>query len=96
MLNPIGVETGLGSSDLSLLTLGPLVLIGLGAFLAQRIQTRIGARRATPIALCCIMAGSAARLISTAAVWSLQLCLLALAVPPVVKMPRALAAKLRG
>lgn len=68
VLHRIGAETGLGPAGLSLLTLGPLALIGLGAILAPRIQTRIGARRAVLIALCCIAAGSAARVIPTAGV----------------------------
>ncbi len=68
VLNQIGADTGLGPAGLSLLSLGPLALIGLGAFLAPRIQARIGARRAILIALCCIAAGSAARLVPGAAV----------------------------
>ena len=92
VLNRIGADTGLGPAGLSLLSLGPLGLIGLGAFLAPRIQRRIGARRAILIALVCVVAGSAARLlpggavmIVTAAICGLGVAMIQAVMPALIR-----------
>lgn len=92
VLHRIGAETGLTAAGLSLLSLGPLALIGLGAFLAPRIQNRIGARRAILIALACITGGSVARLvptgealIATAAVCGLGVALIQAVLPALIR-----------
>ncbi|UFM66873.1 MFS transporter [Paracoccus sp. MA] len=59
---PISAETGLSMQGLSLLTLLPVLLMGAGAFFGPAIQARLGAKRATVLALMVLSLGSGLRL----------------------------------
>ena len=60
----IARDTGLGYGALSLLTLLPMLLIGIGAFVSPLIQAAIGTRRGLLIALGLLALGSALRLVA--------------------------------
>lgn len=61
VLNDIASDTGMGFGALSLLTFLPMLLMGLGAFVAPRIQSLVGTRRSMFAALAVLAAGSALR-----------------------------------
>lgn len=61
VLNNIASDTGMGFGALSLLTFLPMLLMGLGAFVAPRIQSLVGTRRSMFAALAVLAAGSALR-----------------------------------
>ncbi|MCH4540505.1 MFS transporter [Ochrobactrum sp. POC9] len=61
VLSNIAADTGMGFGALSLLTFLPMMLMGLGAFAAPRIQSRFGTRRSMFAALAILAAGSLLR-----------------------------------
>lgn len=61
VLTDIVNDTGMGFGALSLLTFLPMLLMGLGAFVAPRIQSLIGTRRSMFAALVILAAGSVLR-----------------------------------
>jgi len=61
VLSDIVSDTGMGFGALSLLTFLPMLLMGLGAFIAPSIQSTIGTRRSMFAALGVLAAGSALR-----------------------------------
>jgi CP family cyanate transporter-like MFS transporter len=61
VLSDIAADTGMGFGALSLLTFLPMLLMGLGAFVAPRIQSLFGTRRSMFAALAILTAGSALR-----------------------------------
>jgi CP family cyanate transporter-like MFS transporter len=89
----IAAETGLGLQGMSLLTLVPMALMGLVAFVGPALQGALGARRAIVGALAVIGAGSALRLcggagwalIGTAAIIGLGVAVVQAVFPGVVK-----------
>lgn len=92
VLDRIGVETGLVPTALSLLTLGPLALIGIGALAVPAIQNRAGIRPTVMTAILLIAAGCALRivpsgtvLIATAAICGLGAALLQAVMPALIR-----------
>lgn len=63
ILMEISADTGLGYGGIAMLTLLPMVLMGLGAFVAPGLLVRLGARRGLLVALAVLFAGSALRLV---------------------------------
>ena len=63
ILAEIVADTGLGYGGIAMLTLLPMLLMGLGAFVAPGLQVRIGARRGILVALSVLLLGSALRLV---------------------------------
>lgn len=61
----IGPDTGLGLKQMALLTLVPMLLMGVFAFAGPWLQTRIGERRAVLAALALLAAGSFLRLFTS-------------------------------
>ncbi|MBA8821280.1 MFS transporter [Ochrobactrum sp. P6BS-III] len=61
VLSDIAADTDMGFGALSLLTFLPMLLMGLGAFVAPRIQSLFGTRRSMFAALAILAAGSALR-----------------------------------
>lgn len=61
VLTYIASDTGMGFGALSLLTFLPMSLMGLGAFIAPRIQSIVGTRRSMFAALAVLIAGTALR-----------------------------------
>lgn len=66
----IGAHTGLGLKGMALLTLVPMLLMGVFAFASPLLQNRIGARRSVLAALVLLAAGSFLRLFTTSG-WQL-------------------------
>ncbi|KQW67356.1 cyanate transporter [Ensifer sp. Root127] len=64
VLSEIVAETGMGYGSLALLTLLPMMLMGVGAFVSPSLQARIGTRRGILIALLVLAAGSLLRLVA--------------------------------
>lgn len=62
ILPQIAEDTGLGFGALSLLTLLPMMLMGIGAFASPPIQAAIGTRRGLLLALAFLLLGNALRL----------------------------------
>lgn len=62
ILPQIAVDTGLSYGALSLLTLLPMLLMGVGAFLSPTIQATIGTRRGLLLALGFLLLGTSLRL----------------------------------
>lgn len=93
ILTEIVADTGLGYSGIAMLTLLPMLLMGLGAFVAPGIQMRIGARRGLLLALLILLAGSALRvvasgglaLIATAALCGIGVAFIQAAFPGIIK-----------
>lgn len=61
VLSDIVTDTGMGFGMLSLLTFLPMMLMGLGAFIAPHIQSIIGTRRSMFAALIILALGSVLR-----------------------------------
>lgn len=61
---PMRAETGLSLQGLSALTLVPILLMGAGAFFGPAILARLGAKRATVLALVILGFGSGLRLVA--------------------------------
>lgn len=61
VLSDIAADTGMGFGALSLLTFLPMMLMGLGAFAAPRIQSLFGTRRSMFASLAVLAAGSLLR-----------------------------------
>jgi len=61
VLSDIAADTGMGFGALSLLTFLPMMLMGLGAFAAPRVQSRFGTRRSMFAALAVLATGSLLR-----------------------------------
>ena len=61
VLSDIAADTGMGFGALSLLTFLPMMLMGLGAFAAPRVQLLFGTRRSMFAALAILAAGSLLR-----------------------------------
>ncbi|MBC8719184.1 cyanate transporter [Ochrobactrum sp. Marseille-Q0166] len=61
VLSDIVADTGMGFGMLSLLTFLPMTLMGLGAFIAPRIQSMVGTRRSMFAALIILALGSVLR-----------------------------------
>jgi CP family cyanate transporter-like MFS transporter len=93
LLPEIVADTGLGYGGIAMLTLLPMVLMGLGAFMAPGLQARLGARRGILIALAILFAGSALRLVAwdglslilTAALCGIGVALIQAAFPGIIK-----------
>lgn len=66
----IGMQTGLGLKGMSLLTLVPMLLMGVFAFAGPVLQTQIGERRSVIAALALLALGSFLRLFTTSG-WQL-------------------------
>ncbi|WP_291121897.1 cyanate transporter [Hydrogenophaga sp.] len=89
----IGRHTGLGLRGLALLTLVPMLLMGVFAFAGPWLQGRFGARRAVVAALILLAVGSALRLfthsgwqlVGTAAVLGLGAAVVQALLPGIVK-----------
>lgn len=62
VLAGIEADTGLGHLGASMLTVLPMLLMGVGAFLAPAVQARVGTRRGVLAALLALALGSALRL----------------------------------
>ncbi|MEP9370729.1 cyanate transporter [Mesorhizobium sp. KR1-2] len=63
MLATIRADTGLGYGGIALLTLLPMLLMGVGAFLSPGIHAIVGTRRGMLAALAVLMLGSLLRLV---------------------------------
>ena len=93
ILDDIVAETGLGLGGVALLTLLPMLLMGVGAFVAPGLQVRIGTRRGLLVALVVLLAGSALRLfagsglalIATAALCGIGVAFIQAAFPGIIK-----------
>lgn len=93
LLADIVADTGLGYGGIAMLTLLPMVLMGLGAFAAPGLQARIGTRRGLLAALLVLLAGSALRLaahdgvslILTAALCGIGVAFIQAAFPGIIK-----------
>jgi len=93
LLTEIVADTGLGYGGVSMLTLLPMFLMGVGAFVAPGLQVRLGARRGLLIALVVLLAGSALRLfvqdglslIATAAVCGIGVAFIQAVFPGIIK-----------
>ena len=93
ILAEIVLDTGLGYGGIAMLTLLPMLLMGIGAFVAPALQVRVGARRGILIALAILLAGSALRLfaedglalIATAAVCGVGVAFIQAAFPGIIK-----------
>ncbi len=89
----IGAGTGLGLKGISLLTLTPMLLMGIFAFAGPALQARVGARRAVIGSLAVLVAGSLLRLLAdsgwkmvgTAALLGLGVAIIQAVFPGVVK-----------
>ena len=64
VLSEIVADTGMGYGSLALLTLLPMMLMGVGAFVSPSLQALIGTRRGILIALVVLAAGSLLRLVA--------------------------------
>ncbi len=62
ILPQIAEDTGLGYGALSLLTLLPMMLMGIGAFVSPPLQATLGTRRGLMLALVLLLLGNALRL----------------------------------
>ena len=93
ILDEIVAETGLGLGGVALLTLLPMLLMGIGAFVAPGLQVRMGTRRGLLVALVVLLAGSALRLfagnglalIATAALCGIGVAFIQAAFPGIIK-----------
>jgi CP family cyanate transporter-like MFS transporter len=65
LLTEIVHDIGMSHEGVALLTLLPVLLMGVGAFVSPRIQTAIGTRRGLLIAIALLALGSALRLLAT-------------------------------
>ena len=65
ILPVIAADTGLGTRALSLLTLLPMLLMGIGAFASPALQAAIGTRRGLLMALGLLALGSSLRLVAS-------------------------------
>lgn len=89
----IGRHTGLGLQGVALLTLVPMLLMGVFAFAGPWLQARLGARRAVLAALALLVLGSALRLftqsgwqmLGTAALLGLGAAVVQALLPGIVK-----------
>lgn len=63
ILSSIEADTGMGYGALAMLTLLPILLMGVGAFLAPGIVAMVGTRRGMLAALLMLMLGSLSRLV---------------------------------
>ncbi|WDZ80650.1 cyanate transporter (plasmid) [Ensifer adhaerens] len=64
VLSEIVADTGMGYGSLALLTLLPMMLMGVGAFVSPSLQALIGTRRGILIALLVLTTGSLLRLVA--------------------------------
>ncbi len=93
ILDGIVADTGLGYGGIAMLTLLPMALMGVGAFVSPGLQVRIGTRRGLLIALAVLLAGSALRLvahdgltlIATAALCGIGVAFIQAAFPGIIK-----------
>jgi CP family cyanate transporter-like MFS transporter len=93
ILAEIVADTGLGYGGIAMLTLLPMFLMGLGAFVAPGLQVKIGARRGLMVALAILLAGSALRLVAwdglslilTAALSGIGVAFIQAAFPGIIK-----------
>ena len=93
ILAEISADTGLGFGGIAMLTLLPMLLMGLGAFVAPGLLVRLGARRGLLIALTVLFAGSALRLVAgdgpslivTAALCGVGVAFIQAAFPGIIK-----------
>jgi CP family cyanate transporter-like MFS transporter len=65
LASDIGAQTGLDLKGISLLTLVPMLLMGVFAFAGPFLQSRIGARRLVVVSLIVLVLGSLLRLFAT-------------------------------
>jgi CP family cyanate transporter-like MFS transporter len=65
LASDIGAQTGLDLRGISLLTLVPMLLMGVFAFAGPFLQSRIGARRLVIVSLAVLVIGSLLRLFAT-------------------------------
>lgn len=93
MIARIEADTGLGYGGIAMLTLLPMLLMGLGAFLVPGLQARIGTRRGMLAALGLLVLGSLLRfwapggftLILTAALCGAGVAFIQAAFPGIIK-----------
>ena len=92
VLGDIAADTGMGYGGLALLTLLPMLLMGVGAFLAPALQAVVGTRRGMLVALLALTLGSALRLvpgglplIATAVVCGAGVAFIQAAFPGIIK-----------
>ncbi len=89
----VGEETGLGLQGMALLTLVPMLLMGVFAFAGPSLQSRVGARRSVIAALAVLALGSFLRLfvvtgwqmVGTAALLGLGAAIVQAVFPGIVK-----------
>jgi CP family cyanate transporter-like MFS transporter len=93
ILAEIVADTGLGYGGVAMLTLLPMFLMGVGAFVAPGLQVRTGTRHGLLAALAILLAGSALRLfakdgltlIATAALCGIGVAFIQAAFPGIIK-----------
>jgi CP family cyanate transporter-like MFS transporter len=93
LLSEIVADTAMGYAGVSMLTLLPMFLMGVGAFVSPGLQVRFGARRGLLVALLLLLAGSALRLfvrdglslIATAALCGIGVAFIQAAFPGIIK-----------
>ena len=93
ILAEIVADTGLGYGGIAMLTLLPMFLMGVGAFVSPGLQVKIGTRRGLLVALAILLAGSALRLfahdglmlIATAALCGIGVAFIQAAFPGIIK-----------
>ncbi|WP_274626253.1 cyanate transporter [Arvimicrobium flavum] len=93
LLSLIEADTGMGFRGLAMLTLLPMLLMGVGAFFAPGIQAAVGTRRALLAALLVLALGSLLRLVvpggvtlvMTAALCGAGVAVIQAAVPGIIK-----------
>ena len=93
LAGPIQAESGLGLQGVALLTLVPMFLMGVVAFVGPALQNALGARRAVLLSLMAISIGCAARqwlasgwgLVGTAALIGLGVAIVQAVFPGLVK-----------
>lgn len=93
LLADIVAETKMGYGGVAMLTLLPMLLMGLGAFVAPGLQVRLGLRRGLLVALGILLAGSALRLaafdglalVATAALCGVGVAFIQAAFPGIIK-----------
>ncbi|MBZ9769435.1 cyanate transporter [Mesorhizobium sp. CA6] len=69
ILTDIVTDTGMGYPSLAMLTLLPMLLMGIGAFVAPGIQAVVGTRRGILAALAVLTAGSLLRSVAFGSAW---------------------------
>jgi len=94
LASDISAQTGLDMKGISLLTLVPMLLMGIFAFVGPFLQSRIGAQRLVILSLAVLVLGSLLRLVAangwqmvgTAALLGLGVAIIQAVFPSIIKM----------